>query len=128
MNVGWVGWMGIGMENESGSGARCEKEVEYKNRFSEPTILLSIDGGLAVYIHVYESKRVCSWTSRRDNPPVPTVQVGAIVLLKITTTHWAHVYDGINDEYLPPPMVALWLIHALCCKSQHGVVQRRALM
>lgn len=28
------------------------------------------------------------------------MQVGAIVLLKITTTHWAHVYDGINDEYL----------------------------
>lgn len=32
MNVGWVGWVGIGMGNESGSGsgARCEKEVEYK--------------------------------------------------------------------------------------------------
>lgn len=69
MNVGWVGWMGIGMENESGSGARCEKEVEYKQTLSEPTFLLSIDGGLAVYIHVYESKRVCSWTARRDNPP-----------------------------------------------------------
>lgn len=69
MNVGWVGWMGIGMENESGSGARCEKEVEYKNRFSEPTFLLAIDGGLAVYIYVYESKRVCSWTARRDNSP-----------------------------------------------------------
>lgn len=69
MNVGWVESMGIVMENESGSGARCEKEVEYKNRFSEPTFLLSIDGGLAVYIYVYESKRVCSWTSRRDNPP-----------------------------------------------------------
>lgn len=40
------------MENESGSGARCEKEVEYKNRFSEPTFLLSIDGGLAVYIYI----------------------------------------------------------------------------
>lgn len=41
------------MENESGSGARCEKEVEYKNRFSEPTFLPSIDGGLAVYIYMY---------------------------------------------------------------------------
>lgn len=41
------------MENESGSGARCEKEVEYKNRFSEPTFLLFIDGGLAVYIYMY---------------------------------------------------------------------------
>lgn len=40
------------MENESGSGARREKEVEYRDRFSEPTFLLSIDGGLAVYIYI----------------------------------------------------------------------------
>lgn len=49
------------MENESGSGARCEKEVEYENRFSEPTFLLSIDGGLAVYIYIYMYTRASAY-------------------------------------------------------------------
>lgn len=61
MNVGWVEWMGIGMENESGSGARCEKGVEYKNRFSEPTFLLSIDGGLVVYIYICIGTRASAY-------------------------------------------------------------------
>lgn len=47
----------------------ARRKWNIKKRFSEPTLLLSIDGGLAVYIYVYESKRVCSWTARRDNPP-----------------------------------------------------------
>lgn len=60
MNVGWVGWMGIGMENESGSGARCEKR-NVKNHFSEPNFLLFIDGGLVVYIYICIGTRASAY-------------------------------------------------------------------
>lgn len=61
MNVGWVGWMGIGigMENESRSGARCEKEVEYKNCFPNLHFcFLSTAAWPYIYICIREQARM----------------------------------------------------------------------